>query len=168
MSYLEHHGIKGQRWYVRRYQNLDGTLTPAGKKRAQELLDTANREQQMADYANKMGVQKPSAGKVIGATTVATAGIMGGMAGALSLGVPQAGLVLGYMASLPVAKVTSDYQLATAQKRCYKALAKLGELPVDIEAITTVSMMPGMEGDLTTRYDYKSKSDEEKRIHVNP
>lgn len=32
-NYLAHHGIKGQKWYVRRFQNLDGSLTPAGKKR---------------------------------------------------------------------------------------------------------------------------------------
>ena len=32
-NYLIHHGIKGQKWGVRRYQNEDGTLTPAGKKR---------------------------------------------------------------------------------------------------------------------------------------
>lgn len=30
---LYHHGIKGMKWGVRRYQNADGTLTPAGKKR---------------------------------------------------------------------------------------------------------------------------------------
>lgn len=30
---LYHHGIKGQRWGVRRYQYADGSLTPAGKKR---------------------------------------------------------------------------------------------------------------------------------------
>lgn len=34
---LYHHGIKGQRWGIRRYQNKDGTLTPAGKKRAAKL-----------------------------------------------------------------------------------------------------------------------------------
>lgn len=30
---LYHHGIKGMRWGVRRFQNKDGSLTPAGKKR---------------------------------------------------------------------------------------------------------------------------------------
>jgi hypothetical protein len=30
---LYHHGIKGQKWGVRRFQNPDGTLTAAGKKR---------------------------------------------------------------------------------------------------------------------------------------
>ena len=32
-SELYHHGIIGQRWGVRRYQNLDGSLTPEGRKR---------------------------------------------------------------------------------------------------------------------------------------
>ena len=30
---LQHHGIKGMKWYQRRFQNKDGSLTPAGKKR---------------------------------------------------------------------------------------------------------------------------------------
>lgn len=29
---LYHHGVKGQKWGVRRYRNYDGTLTEAGKK----------------------------------------------------------------------------------------------------------------------------------------
>lgn len=44
---LYHHGIKGQRWGVRRYQNEDGTLTVAGKKRyskneIKEIQDNIN------------------------------------------------------------------------------------------------------------------------------
>lgn len=30
---IYHHGIKGQKWGIRRYQNKDGTLTEAGQKR---------------------------------------------------------------------------------------------------------------------------------------
>lgn len=37
--YLKHHGILGQKWGVRRYQNPDGTLTEAGKKRYGKYLN---------------------------------------------------------------------------------------------------------------------------------
>lgn len=32
-NYLAHHGILGQKWGVRRFQNEDGSLTPEGRKR---------------------------------------------------------------------------------------------------------------------------------------
>ena len=35
---LYHHGVKGQKWGVRRYQKKDGSLTPLGKKHLNEKL----------------------------------------------------------------------------------------------------------------------------------
>lgn len=41
-DHLEHHGIKGQKWGVRRFENKNGTLTTAGKMRYGEKSDAYN------------------------------------------------------------------------------------------------------------------------------
>lgn len=40
---LFHHGIKGQRWGIRRYQNEDGTLTDAGRKKYDKAYEYGHR-----------------------------------------------------------------------------------------------------------------------------
>ena len=52
---LYHHGIKGQKWGVRRYQNKDGSLTYAGKKRALKLQDKYTNLSGNKKYSNKDG-----------------------------------------------------------------------------------------------------------------
>ena len=53
-NYLEHHGIKGQRWGVRRYQNYDGSYTKAGLARYQKKMNkTADRAKNRSDFITK-------------------------------------------------------------------------------------------------------------------
>lgn len=47
-DYIAHHGIKGQKWGIRRYQNEDGSLTPAGEKRYSGKNGDEKRRQDVA------------------------------------------------------------------------------------------------------------------------
>lgn len=58
---LYHHGIKGQKWGVRRYQNKDGSLTNVGKNRyndkSSSLTETSPKiKDSNDDYIYKKGV----------------------------------------------------------------------------------------------------------------
>lgn len=52
MAELRHHGILGQKWGVRRFQNSDGTWTEAGKKRyAKDIKRDLKRQNVISDRA---------------------------------------------------------------------------------------------------------------------
>lgn len=55
-AYLQHHGILGMKWGVRRYENEDGTLTEAGKKRYNKQIkkDLKKRNKEWNKEASKM------------------------------------------------------------------------------------------------------------------
>jgi hypothetical protein len=100
---LKHWGIKGMKWGVRRYQNKDGSLTPAGKKRRKsddyhedykrahdnkplsqmsdkELLARNNRLQQEQNY--KRLTQKKNIGEKAVKAFIGTAGTIVAIEGA--------------------------------------------------------------------------------------
>lgn len=51
--YLIHHGIKGQRWGIRRFQNEDGTRTAAGKAREQKYEVNDRQQKKLEKVKNR-------------------------------------------------------------------------------------------------------------------
>lgn len=47
--YLAHHGILGQKWGIRRFQNADGSLTSAGKRRYDVSTDQLTKSRDLTN-----------------------------------------------------------------------------------------------------------------------
>lgn len=83
---LTHHGIKGQKWGYRRYQNADGTLTDEGRRRygfgsGRKGLITQNTKAAMKK-GTKIGAGIGAGiGVALGATTVGALTAAGGPIG---------------------------------------------------------------------------------------
>jgi hypothetical protein len=53
-TYLSHHGIKDQKWGVRRYQNKDGSLTGAGKRRFKKISNDPEKQRKEKEYTKQI------------------------------------------------------------------------------------------------------------------
>lgn len=57
-DYLEHHGILGMKWGIRRYQNKDGSLTPEGRARYGDILTKKQMQNYIREYNLRTGSNK--------------------------------------------------------------------------------------------------------------
>ena len=138
-GHLQHHGILGMKWGVRRYQNSDGSLTEAGRKRYIDEKYRQNRTDYEKDLNEKLkGKSKIEQTKIIRQESrdiaearanrvnkhqkqifgvAATAGTAGGIAGGLLAG--PGGAFLGAYAGTLVSTVASSLAIELGEQFIY-------------------------------------------------
>lgn len=117
-DYLEHHGIKGQRWGIRRYQNEDGTLTKDGKaRRDRERYQKAAGTSAGALLGATFGVATALERVIIrdtktGAITSSSLGLKSGLGKARIAGRAIVGGLIGGFAGKKIADIRANNQRA--------------------------------------------------------
>lgn len=105
---LYHHGIKGMRWGVRRFQNKDGTLTNAGKKRYDK--DSNPKKNLIQKHKEKLVQKYIEKGYSKSAAEVAAENRM------------RAELVVGTVAAVSVAIIATKAATRIGQDYCDKVI----------------------------------------------
>ena len=126
-SELYHHGIKGQKWGVRRFQNKDGSLTAEGYQHwglnpdGSKFKGRVNRNDRYTEATTNAAKKGLAIGTAVGATV---GGLAGGVMGASTLS------MVGSMAGATIGTVYGTIQTRRMQKKIRTLLAENGTVYV--------------------------------------
>lgn len=71
-DYLEHYGVLGMKWGVRRFQNKDGSLTASGKLRKKSKRERTPEEIEKSRKRKEVAIRVAKKAAKVGAITAAT------------------------------------------------------------------------------------------------
>ena len=161
---LYHHGILGQKWGVRRFQNKDGTRTEAGKKRYSLNEAYKKYDKSVKSLGAKTAIKKGLVGAA-GVASFYTIPIASGAGATIATGNPAVGMAaaaagsVGGVAALTAASVKSIKIANDANKRYEELMTS--DNPVKNNEILIKS------GDSFVRVSLKNKENENKRMYVS-
>ena len=148
-NYIIHYGIKGQKHGIRRFQNEDGSLTPAGKERYAKMIDKSadatgalydeveetqeNYENREKDIEKAEKKKKASKNKSVGKKTVAEARVQAAR-GKQILGTSKDLMKISMKASAALYRGTTTRSFTKKIVR-KKTLIRLTEKYSDMESV---------------------------------
>lgn len=125
MSYeLYHHGIKGQRWGVRRYQNSDGSLTAEGYQHWGLNPDGSKFRGKTNGAYTDATASASRKGLVIGSGVGATVGLLAGPVGA------SVGSMIGSLSGAAIGTIAGTINTRAKQRKIRKLLNEKGKVYV--------------------------------------
>lgn len=139
---LQHHGIRGQKWGVRRFQRKDGTRTPAGKAREREDDNDSSTSTNTSSGHAQNGGHKVNIDKKKVATGLAIAGTVA--LGAVLIANPGTRNVITNYGKTAISKIKdfpksdkTKEALKNAGKNVGDRLSKTGNAMLDAALLST-------------------------------